>query len=107
MTTSDPYDLLRRAKELLMLNPHRGTHEQWLKDFQQLPGAKLSQKAVRLLRNPHRKHVPNTADDIERLLKQGFLMEVSCIGGPESRWTQTRVSPKGRKALHLREDVKP
>lgn len=110
MTEPDPYDLLRRAKAIIEATfpqAKGGPREQWLKDFKKLPGAKLSHKAVRTLRNPHRRHVPHTADNIQRLLKQGFLMEVSCIGGPKSQWTQTRLSPKGREALRLREDVKP
>lgn len=105
---TDPYELLRSARDIIAKRAaaHIPEAVQWMKDYKKLPGAKLSKRDIRILRNPHRRHVPGTQRSVARLRVEGYLVAVSCIGGPESRWTQVRLSPMGREALRLRENVK-
>lgn len=102
---SDPYDLLRRAKDIIEGHALGGAEKVWLRDYRKLPGAKLPGTKIRMLRNPHRRCEHNE-DIVAGLLDQGYLMEVRNMRRG-SVFTQVRLSQKGREALRLREDVKP
>jgi hypothetical protein len=102
---SDPYDLLRRAEVIIREQSGPGRLG-WLADFKKLPGAKLTKKAVRVLRDPHRRMRGINQDVVEQLLEDGYLREVSNVRR-HGTFTQIRLSQKGREALRLREDVTP
>jgi len=99
---SDPYDLLRRARELIKRNEHNSENAAWLKDFKELPGAKLTKRAVHVLRDPHRLMRQNGTETlIEKLIDDSYLKIVFTHAG---RCAQTRLSAQGRAALRLREE---
>lgn len=109
--TADPYDLLARAAEIIEKSYPQakdGPREQWLRDYKKLPGAKLSRKAVLVLRDPFRR-IRQNLKTVDKLVEDGFLQKVSMIrnGGTSkiTRFTQIRVSKLGREALRLRKDV--
>jgi hypothetical protein len=104
---ADPYDLLRRAKDILakVRSPKIDAQvSEWLNDYHELPGARLPDKDVRILRNSFRKHTAGKKA-IKDLLRSGYLVEVSHVGGPHKNWVSVRLSQKGREATRLREDV--
>ncbi len=107
---ADPYDLLRRAEEIIRKSypqGHGGPRERWLADFKKLPGSKLSKKVVRVLRDPHRR-LRAAQEVVASLIEEGYLMVVRQMRGAPGRvqsYKQVRVSRKGREALRLREDV--
>ncbi len=103
---SDPYDLLRRARDFMKEDAQvfdSPIAKAWLRDYQKLPGAKLSKKAVYVLRDPQRRVRGINQDIVEQLLKDGFLQKVSTHA---FKYTQWRINKKGREALRLRSDVK-
>ncbi len=104
---NDPYDLLRRARAIIERNKHNSVEAQWLKDYKALPGAKLNRKQLAVLRNQFRRYNANegTTNIIDRLLAQGYLTKVEHINR-RGRYHAIRLSPTGREALRLREDVK-
>ena len=107
--TVDPYELLRRARELIKLNVDNPKHAAWLKDYKELPGAKLTKKAVHVLRDPHRRMRGINQDIVDELLKDGYLRTVRQMrthgGRRPTHFKQLRISKKGLAALQLRSDV--
>lgn len=103
---ADPYDLLRRARDLLARGRSAKVTDisKWFDDFYELPGARLPVKDVRVLRNSFRKHTTGKKV-IKDLLRSGYLVEVHHVGGPHKKWVSVRLSQKGREAIRLREDV--
>lgn len=106
-TEADPYELLRRAKAIIERNKHRSENAQWLKDFKNLPGAKLNRKQLKVLRNQYRRY--NADEEIraitDRLLAQGYLTKVEHTNHRGTYYSIRLSRPKGGEALRLREDV--
>ena len=103
---TDPYDLLRRAKATFEEYDLENSNE-WLADFDQLPGATLSRHEVRVLRDPALRCLHNK-EVVTKLLGLGLLFKVQRMAGnyPNRKFITTiRRNQEGKEALRLRADV--
>lgn len=103
---SDPYDLLRRAQEIIERNKHNSKHAAWLADFKKLPGAQFSKKEVHVLQDPRKRARGTNEDIVVKLEESDYLQKVRQMRRHGSgAFTQLRISKKGHAALLLRSDV--
>jgi len=105
---SDPYELLRRAREFFTSKvvdiPEAA---QWLKEYDKLPGAELDVRHLRVLKHASLR-CKHSEKIVERLLEERYLKKVSVMRGwpgHASSHIVIRRSEKGRLALLLRSDV--
>ena len=101
---ADPYNLLRRARKFFISKivdiPEA---VQWLKEYDELPGAELDVMHLRVLKHASLRCKHNEKI-VERLLEGGYLEKVSVMRGSPGRAKShivIRRSEKGRLALLL------
>ena len=97
---SDPYDLLRKAKKLFEEYDGVGFDE-WLEEYDRLPGATLSPEEVHVLMCSQLRCEHN-AETVRKLWGLGLFKEVSIVSGPGKTRHFIRVNSIAKDALRLR-----
>ena len=97
---SDAYDLLWEAQQLIARHDDDQARD-WLRRFRQLPGVRLTRKAVTVLRHGQQRAHRANAELVQQLLETGYLEKIQNMRRGKS-FEQTRLSLQGREALRLR-----